>query len=151
MRPSNLPLSFIGACLLWIGWFGFNAGSALTASSLAASAFTVTHFGAAAGVMGWLAVEWIRNRRPSMLGGITGAGAGLVSVTPGAGFVTPMAGLLIGFTGGAACYYVVAILKSRMGYDEIVDAVIGLRVAEADERIGLDLTQHGEEAYVLEG
>ena len=156
MRPSNLPLSFIGACLLWIGWFGFNAGSALTASSLAASAFTVTHFGAAAGVMGWLAVEWIRNRRPSMLGGITGAGAGLVSVTPGAGFVTPMAGLLIGFTGGAACYYVVAgtvgaVLKSRMGYDEIVDAVIGLRVAEADERIGLDLTQHGEEAYVLDG
>ena len=71
MRPSNLPLSFIGACLLWIGWFGFNAGSALTASSLAASAFTVTHFGAAAGVMGWLAVEWTRNRRPSMLGGIT--------------------------------------------------------------------------------
>ena len=67
MRPSNLPLSFIGACLLWIGWFGFNAGSALTASSLAASAFTVTHFVAAAGVMGWLAVEWIRNRRPSML------------------------------------------------------------------------------------
>ena len=71
MRPSNLPLSFIGACLLWIGWFGFNAGSALTASSLAASAFTVTHFGAAAGVMGWLTVEWTRNRRPSMLGGIT--------------------------------------------------------------------------------
>ena len=74
-----------------------------------------------------------------------------MSVTPGAGFVTPMAGLLIGFTGGAACYYVVAVLKSRMGYDEIVDAVIGLRVAEADERIGLDLTQHGEEAYVLDG
>ena len=99
MRPHNLPLSFIGACLLWVGWFGFNAGSALEASGLAASAFVATHFGAAAGILGWLLAEWIRNGKPSILGAITGAVAGLVGITPGAGFVSPMAALLIGFPG----------------------------------------------------
>ena len=122
MRPGNLPLSFIGACLLWVGWFGFNAGSALNASGLAAAAFVATHFGAAAGVLGWLAAEWIRDGKPSILGGITGAVAGLVGVTPGAGFVTPMAAMVIGFSAAAVCYYAVAIVKSRLGYDDSLDA-----------------------------
>ena len=122
MRPSNLPLSFIGACLLWVGWFGFNAGSALEASGLAASAFVATHFGAAAGMLGWLLAEWIRNGKPSILGAITGAVAGLVGITPGAGFVSPMAALLIGFLAGLICYWAVAILKAKMGYDDSLDA-----------------------------
>ena len=216
MRPNNLPLAFVGACLLWVGWFGFNAGSALEASGLAASAFVATHFAAATGVLGWLTAEWIRNGKPSVLGGITGAVAGLVGITPGAGFVSPMAALVIGFLVGLICYWAVASLKARVGYDDsldafgvhgvggtvgailtgvfatklvydgfdggpmgllegnsgqfvnnflgvlitwvfaaaatfvilkIVDATVGLRVDDADEVAGLDLTQHGEEAY----
>jgi Amt family ammonium transporter len=220
MKPHNLTLSFIGACLLWVGWFGFNAGSALNASGLAASAFVATHFAAAAAMLGWLLAEWMRNGKPSMLGAITGAVAGLVAITPGSGFVTPMAALLIGFIAGLVCYWSVAILKGKLGYDDsldafgvhgvggtlgailtgvfatkavqdihdggpvgllegnasqavdnilaalltwvlaavgtiillkIVDAVIGLRVSEDEEVRGLDLTQHGEEGYSLEG
>lgn len=219
MRPNNLPLSFIGACLLWVGWFGFNAGSALAADGIAASAFVATHFAAAAAVLGWLVAEWMRDGKPSMLGGITGAVAGLVCITPGAGFVSPMAALIIGFLGGLVCYFAVAVVKAKLDYDDsldafgvhgvggtlgailtgvfatkaindgfdgspmgllegnmsqfvnnilgalltwvlaaaatyiilkIVDATMGLRVDEADELEGLDLTQHGEEAY-LEG
>lgn len=219
MRPNNLPLSFIGACLLWVGWFGFNAGSALAADGIAASAFVATHFAAAAAVLGWLVAEWMRDGKPSMLGGITGAVAGLVCITPGAGFVSPMAALIIGFLGGLVCYFAVAVVKAKLDYDDsldafgvhgvggtlgailtgvfatkaindgfdgapmgllegnmsqffnnilgalltwvlaavatyiilkIIDATIGLRVDEADELEGLDLTQHGEEAY-LEG
>lgn len=219
MRPNSLPLSFIGACLLWVGWFGFNAGSALAADGIAASAFVATHFAAAAAVLGWLVAEWMRDGKPSMLGGITGAVAGLVCITPGAGFVSPMAALIIGFLGGLICYFAVAVVKAKLNYDDsldafgvhgvggtlgailtgvfatkaindgfdgapmgllegnmsqfvnnilgalltwvlaaaatyiilkIVDATMGLRVDEADELEGLDLTQHGEEAY-LEG
>lgn len=219
MRPNSLPLSFIGACLLWVGWFGFNAGSALAADGIAASAFVATHFAAAAAVLGWLVAEWMRDGKPSMLGGITGAVAGLVCITPGAGFVSPMAALIIGFLGGLVCYFAVAVVKAKLNYDDsldafgvhgvggtlgailtgvfatkaindgfdgapmgllegnmsqfvnnilgalltwvlaaaatyiilkIVDATMGLRVDEADELEGLDLTQHGEEAY-LEG
>jgi Amt family ammonium transporter len=202
MRPHNLTLSFIGACMLWVGWFGFNAGSALGASGLAASA-----------------AEWLRGGKPSMLGAITGAVAGLVAITPGSGFVTPMAALVIGFIAGLVCYWAVAVLKAKLGYDDsldafgvhgvggtlgailtgvfanstvqdvfdggpvgllegnagqavnnvlgalltwvlaavgtiillkIVDAVVGLRVSEDEEIKGLDLSQHGEEAYSLE-
>ncbi len=216
MRPNNLPLSFIGACLLWVGWFGFNAGSALEASGIAASAFVATHLAAAAAMLGWLLAEWLRDGKPSILGGITGAVAGLATITPGAGFVSPMAALIIGFLAGLICYWAVAILKSKMGYDDsldafgvhglggsvgviltgvfatvavndgfdgapmglvdgntgqfvnnilgvlitwvlaavatliilkIVDVTVGLRVDEADEVTGLDLTQHGEEPY----
>jgi Amt family ammonium transporter len=219
MRPHNLTLSFIGACMLWVGWFGFNAGSALGASGLAASAFVATHFAAAAATLGWLAAEWLRGGKPSMLGGITGAVAGLVAITPGSGFVTPMAALVIGFIAGLVCYWAVAVLKAKLGYDDsldafgvhgvggtlgailtgvfanstvqdvfnggpvgllegnagqavnnvlgalltwvlaavgtiillkIVDAVVGLRVSEDEEIKGLDLSQHGEEAYSLE-
>jgi Amt family ammonium transporter len=216
MRPHNLPLSFIGACLLWVGWFGFNAGSALNASGLAASAFVATHFATAAAVLGWLLAEKIRDGKPSVLGGITGAVAGLVAITPASGFVTPMAALIIGFVAGLVCYWAVAVLKSKLGYDDSLDAfgvhgvggtvgailtgvfasatvqdgvtgllegnsgqlvnnilgvlvtwvlaaigtffilkvtdmLVGLRVTDTEEIEGLDLTQHGEEAYRLEG
>ncbi len=96
MKPHSLVLSFIGACLLWVGWFGFNAGSALAASSLATSAFVATHFGAAAAALGWLAAEWMHSGKPSVLGGISGSVAGLVAITPASGFVQPFPALLIG-------------------------------------------------------
>ena len=213
MRPHNLSLAFIGACLLWVGWFGFNAGSALAADGLAAAAFVNTHFAAAAAVIGWLVVEWLRDGKPSILGGITGAVAGLVAVTPASGFVGPMDSIVIGLVAGAVCYYFVAVLKVKFGYDDsldafgvhgiggsvgalltgvfareavggapgllesnpgqfvnnalgagvtwvlaavatiiilvIVDKIIGVRVSETEEITGLDLTQHGEEAYQL--
>src|SRR4029077_18065995 len=97
MPPHNLVLSVIGACLLWVGWFGFNAGSALAASGLASSAFVATHFGAAAAALGWMLAEWLHNGKPSMLGAISGCVAGLVAITPASGFVRPFPALLIGF------------------------------------------------------
>jgi Amt family ammonium transporter len=224
MKPHNLVLSFIGACLLWVGWFGFNAGSALGASALATSAFVATHFGAAAAALGWILAEWIKNGKPSLLGGISGCVAGLVAITPASGFVKPFPALLIGFTAGVVCYFMVAFVKQRLGYDDSLDAfgvhgvggtlgalltgvfatsavngalkdsagrlvplgmvdgnpgqvlnqlvvtvaawalaivltlgilkvcdlVVGLRVSTEHEVEGLDLSQHGEEAYNLE-
>ncbi len=217
-------LSFIGACLLWVGWFGFNAGSALASGSLATSAFVATHFGAAAAALGWAGAEWLHNGKPSLLGGISGAVAGLVAITPAAGFVGPMPALAIGLAAGVGCYLMVAKVKSRFGYDDsldafgvhgaggtigalltgvfassavnpifknpqgsalavglmdgnagqvlnqavgvvtawllaavgsliilkVVDVLVGLRVSEEHEIQGLDLSQHGEEAYNLE-
>ena len=220
MPPHSLVLSFIGACLLWVGWFGFNAGSALAASPLATSAFVATHFAAAAAALSWSAAEWIKNGRASALGGISGAVAGLVAITPAAGFVAPMPALGIGLVAGASCYWMVTRVKAIFGYDDaldafgvhgvggtigalltgvfasrvvnpifgsgkavggidghwgqvgnqlvgiliawgfafvgtlvllkIVDLITGLRVTEDDEIKGLDITQHGEEAYNLE-
>jgi Amt family ammonium transporter len=217
MQPHSVVLSFIGACLLWVGWFGFNAGSALSAGSLATSAFVATHFGAAAAAIGWSAAEWIRNGKPSVLGGISGAVAGLVAITPASGFVTPMSALWIGLIAGAGCFFMVVKVKTWFGYDDSLDAfgvhgaggtlgalltgffansginaafgtgnatgffegnwhqplnqligvaiawalavvgtlgilfivekTIGLRVSEADEVVGLDLSQHGEDGY----
>ncbi|MGA1981012.1 MAG: ammonium transporter [Acidobacteriaceae bacterium] len=217
MQPHSVVLSFIGACLLWVGWFGFNAGSALAAGTLATSAFVATHFGAAAAAIGWSAAEWIRNGKPSVLGAISGAVAGLVAITPASGFVTPMGALWIGLIAGAVCFWMVVKVKTWFGYDDsldafgvhgaggtlgalltgffarsvinpafgagkatglfegnwrqplnqlvgvaiawtvsltgtliilfIVDKTIGLRVSEADEDTGLDLSQHGEEGY----
>ncbi len=217
MPPHSVVLSFIGACLLWVGWFGFNAGSALAASPLATSAFVATHFAAAAAALGWMAAEWIRSGKPSALGGISGAVAGLVGITPAAGFVTPMSALWIGLITGVFCYFMVVKVKNLFGYDDsldafgvhgaggtigalltglfadsainplfgkdkatgffegnhhqiinqitgvaiawilsivgtliilfLVDKLIGLRVSEEDERIGLDISQHGEEGY----
>ncbi len=221
MPPHNLVLSFIGACLLWVGWFGFNAGSALAASSLATSAFVATHFAAAAAALGWAGAEWIRNGHPSVLGGISGAVAGLVAITPASGFVSPMSALVIGLSAGVVCYIMASLVKARFGYDDsldafgvngaggtlgalltgifansainpilkdssgktlasgllegnggqfvnqaigaaiawglaivgtllilfVVDKVIGLRVTEENELQGLDLSEHGEEAY----
>lgn len=122
MRPHSMVLSFIGACLLWVGWFGFNAGSALSAGSLATSAFVATHFGAAAAAVGWLLAEWIHSGKPTVLGGISGAVAGLVGITPAAGFVTPMSGLMIGFITGIVCFFMVIVVKTKSGYDDSLDA-----------------------------
>ncbi|HMD39188.1 MAG TPA: ammonium transporter [Candidatus Acidoferrum sp.] len=220
MPPHSLVLSFIGACLLWVGWFGFNAGSALAASALATSAFVATHMATAAAAMSWSVAEWIKNGRPSALGAISGAVAGLVAITPAAGFVGPMPALAIGFIAGLVCYWMVTKVKSIFGYDDALDAfgvhgaggtigalltgvfaqqvinpifgsgkpvggldghwsqlgnqlvgvlfawgfalvgtivllkitdmITGVRVSETDEIEGLDITQHGEEAYNLE-
>ena len=128
MKPHNLTLSFIGACLLWVGWFGFNAGSALAANSLATSAFVATHFASAAAALGWLAVEWLRLGKPTVLGAISGAVAGLVAITPAAGFVTPMAALIIGVMAGAICYFMTSSVKRRFGYDDSLD-VFGIHGA----------------------
>jgi Amt family ammonium transporter len=220
MPPHSLVLSFIGACLLWVGWFGFNAGSALAANSLATSAFVATHFAAAAAALSWSAAEWMKNGRASALGAISGAVTGLVAITPAAGFVKPMPALVIGFIAGAFCYWMVTKVKAIFGYDDaldafgvhgaggtigalltgvfaqqvinpifgagkpvggldghwgqvgnqlvgiliawgfalvgtivllkIVDLITGVRVPEEQEIEGLDVTQHGEEAYNLE-
>jgi ammonium transporter, Amt family len=220
MPPHSLVLSFIGACLLWVGWFGFNAGSALAAGGLASSAFVATHFGAAAAAFGWSAAEWFKNGKASALGAISGAVAGLVAITPAAGFVRPMPALVIGLIAGVFCYLMVTKVKALFGYDDALDAfgvhgaggtigalltgvfaqaivnpifgdgkpvgardghwgqignqligvlfawgfalvgtmvilkitdvITGFRVTEEHEVEGLDITQHGEEAYYLE-
>jgi Amt family ammonium transporter len=222
IKPHSLVLSVVGACLLWVGWFGFNAGSALAASSLATSAFVATHFAAAAATLGWLLAEWVHSGKPSMLGGISGAVAGLVAITPASGFVGPMPALLIGFLAGLFCFLMVTAVKRKFGYDDTLDAfgvhgaggtlgailtgvfatslindtpingkvvplglidgnpsqvlnqsvgvliaiglavagtvvilkicdvVFGVRVSHDDEEQGLDLSEHGEEGYILE-
>ena len=122
MQPHSVVLSFIGACLLWVGWFGFNAGSALAAGSLATSAFVATHFGAAAAAIGWSVFEWVRMGKPSALGAISGCVAGLVAITPASGFVTPASALIIGFIAGAFCYFMVFKIKNIFGYDDSLDA-----------------------------
>ena len=122
MLPHSVVLSFIGACLLWVGWFGFNAGSALNSGALATSAFVATHFAAAAATLGWIVAEWVRNGKPSALGAISGAVAGLVAITPASGFVKPMPALIIGFVAGAFCFTMVAVVKAKFGYDDTLDA-----------------------------
>ncbi len=215
--PHNLPFAILGAALLWFGWFGFNAGSALTSGSLSVSAFVATHLGAAAAAEAWAGLEWIARRRPTALGVISGAVAGLVAITPAAGFVTPLGALGIGALAGVICYVSVVVVKGRLGYDDsldafgihgvggmtgalltgfwatstvnpagadgvfhgggrllvmqvaavavcaaysfilsfgllkLVDRLIGLRVDEHSENIGLDLTQHSESAYTVVG
>ena len=122
MPPHSVVLSFIGACMLWVGWFGFNAGSALAAGSLATSAFVATHFAAASAAIAWAGAEWIRNGKASVLGGISGAVAGLVAITPASGFVKPMPALAIGLIAGVFCYWMVAKVKAKFGYDDSLDA-----------------------------
>jgi Amt family ammonium transporter len=122
MPPHSMVLSFIGACLLWVGWFGFNSGSALSAGGLATSAFVATHFAAAAAVVGWGGAEWFRNGKPSALGAISGAVAGLVAITPASGYVSPSAAMIIGLIAGVFCYLMVAHVKARFGYDDSLDA-----------------------------
>jgi ammonium transporter, Amt family len=214
MAPHNLPFAVIGAAMLWVGWFGFNAGSALGASGLASSAFMATHTAASLAALGWMVAEWIKSGKPTMLGAASGAVAGLVAITPASGFVTPLAAIVIGFVAGVVCYSA-CFLKSKFGYDDSLDvvgvhgvggvlgailtgvfaskainaagndgalygnwgligtqliavgatvlfaivgttvillvlkAVMGLRVTEEDERMGLDLSQHNESAYAL--
>ncbi|HRY12694.1 MAG TPA: ammonium transporter [Syntrophomonadaceae bacterium] len=213
MVPHNLPMTMLGAALLWFGWFGFNAGSALGASGLAAHAFLVTNTSAAAGAIGWAAAEWLRQGKPTALGAASGVVAGLVAITPAAGFVTASSAIVMGLLAGPLCYFAVSSLKIRFNYDDSLDAfgihgvggifgalatgvfattavnsagvngllmgnphllwvqllavlatagfasimtvgilkmltlVAPLRVSDEDEDIGLDLTQHGEDAY----
>lgn len=215
MPPHNLPLCLIGAALLWFGWFGFNAGSALAANELAVSAFIATNVAAAAAALTWMIIEWKITGKPTILGGATGAVAGLVAITPAAGFVTPLSSILIGMLVGMVCYTSVAVIKLKLGYDDsldafgvhgvggtvgalatglfaqkiinaagnnglffgnpsqfvtqatavlatmvyavsvtfillkVLDAVMGLRVEDEEEVIGLDITQHEESAYTL--
>jgi Amt family ammonium transporter len=212
MPPHNLPFSVIGAGLLWVGWFGFNAGSALAADGLATSAFVATHIATAAAALAWMAMDWIFRGKPTVLGAASGAVAGLVAITPGSGFVGPMPAILIGIGGGVLCS-IACSLKPRFGYDDSLDVVgvhgvggtwgalatglfaskainaagndglffgnpgqlwiqlvsvaatwilavvgtiillsivkslMGLRVADDEERMGLDLSQHNERAY----
>jgi Amt family ammonium transporter len=212
MPPHNLPFSVIGAALLWVGWFGFNAGSALAADGLATSAFVSTHVATAAAVLAWLAMDWILRGKPTVLGAASGAVAGLVAITPAAGFVGPISAIWIGIGGGIFCS-IACSLKPKLGYDDsldvvgvhgvggtwgalatglfaskainaagndglffgnpgqlwtqlvavvftlilaivgtfiilsIVKAVMGLRVADEEEQMGLDLSQHNERAY----
>ena len=212
MPPHNVPYTVIGAALLWFGWFGFNAGSALAADAVAVGAFVATNTAAAAATLGWMGAEWWTRGKPTVLGAATGAVAGLVGVTPAAGFVSPLSAIVIGVAVGVVCFAACSV-KFRFGYDDsldvvgvhgvggalgalltgvlastavnpggadgllfgnpsqlwiqfvsvavtavycggmtyvllkIVDAVIGLRVTEDDEQVGLDLSQHGETAY----
>ena len=120
--PHNLPFAILGAALLWFGWFGFNAGSALTSGTLAVSAFISTHMAAAAAAIAWAVLEWILDRRPTALGLISGAIAGLATITPAAGYVTPMGAVAIGALTGVVCYFSVVVVKSRLGYDDSLDA-----------------------------
>jgi Amt family ammonium transporter len=214
MAPHNLPFAVIGSAMLWVGWFGFNAGSALGANGLASSAFMATHTAASLAALGWMMAEWIKTGKPTMLGAASGAVAGLVAITPASGFVTPLAAIVIGLAAGVVCYSA-CMLKSKFGYDDSLDvvgvhgvggilgailtgvfatkainpagndgllygnpslvvtqliavgvtvafvavgsavillvlkAVMGLRVSEQEERMGLDLSQHSESAYVF--
>jgi Amt family ammonium transporter len=214
MPPHNLPFSVVGAAMLWVGWFGFNAGSALSSGALATSAFVATNTATAAAVLSWMWVEWAVRGKPTVLGAASGAVAGLVAITPASGFVGPLSAIVIGGVAGAVCF-AACTLKPRLGYDDsldvvgvhcvggvigalltglfaskavnpagadglffgnpaqlgiqavavvvtlvfcfvgalvllkVVDAVVGLRVYEEDEVVGLDLSQHGETAYTL--
>jgi Amt family ammonium transporter len=214
MPPHNLPFSVIGAALLWVGWFGFNAGSALAADGLATSAFVATHVATAAAALAWMAMDWILRGKPTVLGAASGAVAGLVAITPASGFVGPISAIWIGIGGGVLCS-AACTLKPKLGYDDSLDvvgvygiggtwgalatglfaskainaagndglffgnpgqlwvqfvavvatwvlaivgtfillsilkALMGLRVSEEEETIGLDLSQHEEKGYAL--
>ena len=120
--PHNLPMTLLGAALLWFGWFGFNAGSALAADGLAASAFVATHLGSAGAALSWIIFEWVHRGKPTTLGVASGAVAGLVAITPASGFVGPMSSIIIGLVAGVLCYGGV-LLKARLGYDDSLDVV----------------------------
>ena len=122
MAPHNLPMTVLGAGILWFGWFGFNAGSALAAGGLSTSAFVATHLAAAAATLSWIFTEWIHRGKPTVLGAASGCVAGLGTITPASGFVTPLAALAIGAGGGIVCYGAV-MMKGRFGYDDSLDVV----------------------------
>ena len=122
MLPHHLPMTVLGGAMLWFGWFGFNAGSALGAGPLAANAVLTTQMSAAIGIVGWVLVERYHRGKPTVLGAVSGGVSGLVAITPAAGFVTPVAAIPIGFIGAICCYVAVAILKSKFGYDDSLDA-----------------------------
>lgn len=122
MVPHHLPMTVLGAALLWFGWFGFNAGSALGANDIAVAAFATTHVATAAAAVSWLIVEWMYHGKPTLLGAASGAVAGLVAITPAAGFVTVMSAVIIGLVGGVICFLAVALVKAKLGYDDSLDA-----------------------------
>ncbi len=122
MLPHHLPMTIIGASLLWFGWFGFNAGSALSANGLAASAFVVTHIAAAAATVSWVLVEWLSHGKPTILGAASGCVAGLVAITPAAGFVSTLPAIAIGLSSGIICFLAVSVVKNKLGYDDSLDA-----------------------------
>lgn len=122
MLPHHLPMTVLGAALLWFGWFGFNAGSALGANALAANAFVTSQAAAAAATVAWVVMEWVHNGKPTILGAASGCIAGLVAITPAAGFVAPMPSVIIGLVGGVVCYTAVAVVKVKLGYDDSLDA-----------------------------
>jgi len=122
MRPHSLPLTLLGTGILWFGWFGFNAGSALAADGIAINAFVTTQIAASVAALAWVVAEWMKNGKPTTLGAASGAVAGLVAITPGAGFVSPMSAIVIGLAGGFACFAAVS-LKPRFGYDDSLDVV----------------------------
>ena len=121
MPPHNLTYTAIGATMLWVGWFGFNAGSAGAANGLAASAFAVTHLAAAAGGLAWAGIEWFKRGKPSLLGACSGVVAGLVCITPGSGFIQPVWGIVVGAAAGTGCFFACTALKSKFGYDDSLD------------------------------
>ncbi len=121
MVPHHLPMNVLGAALLWFGWFGFNAGSSLGASGLAAQAFVTTHVAAAAGLVAWVVTEWLYQGKPTVLGATSGCLAGLVAITPAAGFVSVLSSIPIGLIGGLLCFFAVAVLKNKLGYDDSLD------------------------------
>jgi len=120
--PHNLPMTVTGAAILWFGWFGFNAGSALACNGLAASAFVVTHIASALAALTWMIMEWIHRGKPTTLGAASGAVAGLVAITPASGFVGPVSAIIIGGLAGVICYSAI-LLKARLGYDDSLDVV----------------------------
>jgi Amt family ammonium transporter len=122
MPPQNLSYTCIGAAMVWVGWLGFNAGSALGSNASAVNAFVATHLAAAAGVLAWAGAEWFSRGKPSILGACSGAVAGLVCITPACGTVTPLSGILLGFIAGLGCYWACTTLKSKLGYDDSLDA-----------------------------
>ncbi|MGC4006489.1 MAG: ammonium transporter [Pirellulales bacterium] len=122
MPPHNLTYTALGAGMLWVGWFGFNAGSELASDDIAAYAFSATHFSAAAATLAWAGMEWITRGKPSMLGAASGAVAGLVCVTPAAGYVTPMSGIYMGLAAGVFCFFACTTIKNKFGYDDSLDA-----------------------------
>ncbi|MEK6577196.1 MAG: ammonium transporter [Nitrospirota bacterium] len=122
MMPHNLPMTALGAGLLWFGWFGFNGGSAVASGALATSAFVVTNTAAAAAALTWMLIEWSHRGKPTVLGAVSGAVAGLVAITPASGFVGPVSSILIGIGGGFVCYFGAVILKNKLGYDDSLDA-----------------------------
>ena len=122
MLPHHLPMTVLGAGLLWFGWFGFNAGSALGANEIASNAFVVTHVSAAAATVSWVLAEWLMHGKPTVLGAASGCIAGLVSITPAAGFVSPLSAVAIGLLGGVICYLSVSVVKAKLGYDDSLDA-----------------------------
>lgn len=122
MRPHNMTYTALGAAMLWVGWFGFNAGSELLSDNLTSSAFAATHFSAAAGALTWAGIEWLTRGKPSVLGAASGAVAGLVCITPAAGFVNPMPALMMGVAAGLVCFFACTTLKSSIGYDDSLDA-----------------------------